>query len=51
MDFNNVVGRDAFLEVLGDRSLCVRILDKGLMTMEEALWIKLNLEALDRSYE
>ena len=45
----DVVGRDAFLETLGDPSLRVRILDKFPLTMEEALHIALNLEALDRS--
>jgi len=47
----DVVGRDAFLEALGDPSLRVRILDKSPLTMEEALRIALNLEALDRSRE
>jgi len=47
--FVNVVGRDAFLEALGDQSLRVRILDKVPTTMEEALRIALNLEAHDRS--
>jgi len=33
----SVVGRDAFLEVLGDPSLCVRILDESPTNTEEAL--------------
>jgi len=45
----NVVGREAFLEALGDPSLRIRILDKGPTNMEEALRIALNLKALDRS--
>ena len=48
-DLMNVVGRDTFLEALGDPVLCIRILDKVPATMEEALWIALNLEILDRS--
>jgi len=47
----DVVGRDAFLEALGDPSLHVHILDKSPLIMEEALRIALNLEALDRSRE
>ena len=47
----NVVGHDAFLVALGDAQLRVRILDKVPATMEEALRISLNLEALDRSKE
>ena len=41
----DVIGRDAFLEALGDPSLHVRILDKSPLTMEEVLHIALNLEA------
>jgi len=51
MDLVNFVGWDAFLEALGDSSLCVHILDKVPSTMEEALRIALNLEALDCSRE
>jgi len=47
----NVVGREAFLDALGDPSLRVRLLDKGPTNMEEALRIALNLEALDNSKE
>jgi len=47
----NVVGREAFLDALGDPSLRVRVLDKGPTNMEEALRIALNLEALDNSKE
>ena len=47
----NVVGRDASSEALGDPGLRVQILDKVPATMEEALRIALNLEALDRSKE
>ena len=47
----NVVGREAFLDALGDPNLRVRILDKGPKNMEEALRIALNLEALDKSKE
>jgi len=46
----DVVGRD-YLEALDDPSLRVCILDKSPLTMEEALRIALNLEALDRSRE
>ena len=47
----DIVGRDAFLEALGDPELRVRILNKVLATMDEALRIALNLEALDKSKE
>ena len=47
----NVVGRDAFLEALGDPSLRLRIQDMIPASMEEALRIALNLEALDQSKE
>ena len=47
----NVVGREAFLDALGDPSLRVRILDKGPTNMEETLRIALNLEAFDKSKE
>ena len=47
----DVIGRDAFLEALGDPSLRICILDKSPLTMEKALRIALNLEALDRSRE
>ena len=47
----NVVGREAFLEALGDPGLRIRVLDKGPTNMEEALRIALNLEALDKSKE
>ena len=47
----NVVGREAFLDALGDPGLRVRVLDKGPSNMEEALRIALNLEALDNSKE
>jgi len=50
-DLTNVVGRDAFLEALGNPSLRVRILERVPTTMEEALRIALNLEALDKSRE
>jgi len=46
-----VVGREAFLEALGDPNLRVCILDKSPLTTEEVLRIALNLEALDRSRE
>ena len=47
----NVVGREAFLEALGDPGLRIRVLDKGPTNMEEALRIALNREALDKSKE
>jgi len=50
-DLCNAVGRDAFLEALGNPSLRVRILQKVLTTKEEAQYIALNLEALDKSKE
>jgi len=51
LELIDVVGRDAFLEALGDPSLRVCILDKSPLTMEEALCIALNLETLDQSRE
>ena len=50
-DLVNVVGRDAFLEALGDPALRVRSSDKVPATMEEALRIALNLEDLHWSKE
>jgi len=47
-DILNAVGRDDFLEALGDPGLCMRILDKVPAKMEEALRIVLNLEVLDK---
>ena len=47
----DVVGRDAFLDALGDPELRVRVLDKVPTSMDEALRIALNLEALDKSRE
>jgi len=46
-----VVGRDAFLEALGNPSLHVHILEKASTTMEKALRIVLKLEDLDKSKE
>ena len=48
-DLTSIVGRDAFLDASGNPSLRVRILERGSTTMEEALQIALNLEALDKS--
>jgi len=48
-DLCNVVGRDAFLEALGNPSLRVRTLEKVSTTMEGTLRIVLNLEDLDKS--
>jgi len=48
-DLLNVVGLNAFLEVLGDPNFRVRILDKRPMMIKEALRIILNVEALDTS--
>jgi len=45
----SVVGRDAFLEVLSDPGLRVRILDRSPTNMEEALHHGLTLKALDKS--
>ena len=50
-DLIDVVSRDAFLEALGNPSLRVRILEQVPTTMEGALRIALNLEALDKSKE
>jgi len=50
-DLVNVVRWDAFLEALGNLSLHVRIVDKVPTTIEEALHIALNLEALDHSWD
>lgn len=50
-DLCNIVGRDAFLEALANPSLRVRFLEKAPTTMEEALRIASNLEALDKSKE
>ena len=47
----DVVGHEAFLEALGDPELRIRILDKIPTTMDEALGIALNLEALEKSKE
>jgi len=44
----DVVDRDAFLEALGDPVFHVRVLAKSPLTVEEALRIALNVEALDR---
>jgi len=46
LDVVNVVGIDAFLEALDDQSLRIHILHKSPLTMDEALRIALNLEAL-----
>jgi len=46
-----VVGRDAFLEVLGDPELRMCILEKGPNTIDEALRTAMSLEALDKSKE
>jgi len=51
MEVIDVVGQDAFLEALGDPELRLQILDKVPATMDEALCIALNLEALDKSKE
>jgi len=50
-DLVSVVGWDAFLEALGYQSLRVCIFDKVPTTIEEALHIALNLEALDHSQD
>jgi len=42
-------GRDAFLEALDDPELRVRILEKKVKTMDEALNTAMSLEALDKS--
>ena len=47
----NVVDRDAFLKARDGQSLRVHILDKSWLTMEDALCIALNLEALDCLWE
>jgi len=44
-----VNGRDAFLEALDDPELRLRILEKGVKTMDEALRTAMSLEALDKS--
>jgi len=44
---SKLVRRDALLYVLNDPSLRVNIVDKVLGTMEQALHITLNVEALD----
>ena len=41
------VGRDVFLDALGDQSLRVRILDKDPKNMDEALRIAIRLEAYE----
>jgi len=45
----DVVGRDEFLNTLGDPDMRIRILDKMPATMDEALRVALNIEALEKS--
>jgi len=46
-----MVGRDAFLDVLGDPELRVHILEKGATTIDDALRTAMSLEVLDKSKE
>ena len=46
-----LVGRDAFLDALGNQRLRVRILEKEPTTLEEALRIASRLEAFERTNE
>jgi len=45
------VGRDAFLDALGDPELRARILERGAPTMDDALRTTMSLELLDKSKE
>jgi len=45
------VGRDAFLDALGDTELRVHILEKGAATMNDAPRTTMSLEVLDKSKE
>jgi len=45
------VGRDAFLDALGDPKLRARILERGVPTMDDALRTAMCLEVLDKSKE
>ena len=46
---SDIVGRDAFLDALGNSGLRIRILEKEPKTLDEALTIACKLEAYDRS--
>ena len=45
------VGRDAFLDALGNPELRARILERGVPTMDDALRTAMSLEVLDKSKE
>ena len=45
----DVVGREEFLNALGDPEMRICILDKLPTTMDESLHIALNIEALEKS--
>ena len=47
-ELSEIVGRDAFLEALGNQALRVRILEREPRTFDEALNIAVRLEAFDR---
>jgi len=47
----DTVGRDAFLDALGDPELRARILERGVPTMDDALRTAMSLEVLDKSKE
>ena len=46
---SDIVGRDAFLDILDNRRLRIRILEKEPSTMDEALKIAIRLEALEKT--
>jgi len=45
------VGRDAFMDALGDPELRARILERGVPTMDDALRTAMSLDILDKSKE
>ena len=47
-ELSEIVGRDAFLEALGNQALRVRILEREPRTLDEALNVAVRLEAFDR---
>jgi hypothetical protein len=46
---STIVGRDAFIDALGNQTLRVRILEREPRTIEEAMNVACRLEAFDRS--
>jgi len=48
-NLSDIVGRDAFLDALGNQTLRIRILEREPRTLDEALTIACRLEAYDKS--